>query len=156
MKNIRSVCALGDDDMGADDVNGNIVHLMRYTDSNGDEHMDGVFTLPADAFRDKAYLEWILAPKGHNEETADDFSDLMQQRFQERVQAPKMGFLTSIEAKQTGFANLTTDSQLDQSIEGDKNNTDSHLARLTELYGKEKLEQMPASDFYKLYKHHTA
>jgi len=52
-KNVRSVCSLGDDDLGADDVEGNIITLSSYTDSAGEHHADGVFRLPADAFRDK-------------------------------------------------------------------------------------------------------
>lgn len=156
IRDVRSICALGDDDMGADDVNGNIVHVAQYADSNGDVKQDGVFTLPADAFRDKQYLEWILAPKSAHEETADDFSDLMEQRFQERAQAPKMGFLSAIEARQTGFANISTDSATDQAIEDNEHQTEDNLARLTELYGKERLEQMKPAELYKLYRHHTS
>lgn len=62
VKSVRSVCALGDDDLGADDCEGNIIHVSHFVDSNGDHHNEGVFQLPADAFRDKEYMEWILAP----------------------------------------------------------------------------------------------
>jgi len=53
VKNVQSVCALGDDDMGADDVEGNIISISSFTDASGEHHANGVFRLPADAFRDK-------------------------------------------------------------------------------------------------------
>jgi hypothetical protein len=32
---VKSVCSLGDDDMGADDSDGNIVKVDRFTDAAG-------------------------------------------------------------------------------------------------------------------------
>jgi hypothetical protein len=77
MKNVQSVCSLGDDDLGADDCEGNIIHVTKFLDVAGDHHTGGVFQLPGDAFRDKEYMEWILAPKHEHETTATEFSDLM-------------------------------------------------------------------------------
>ena len=34
-KNVKSVCSLGADDMGADDVEGNIITVSSYTDASG-------------------------------------------------------------------------------------------------------------------------
>lgn len=84
-KYIRSICSLGDDDIGADDTETNVIYLKKYQDSNGEHQVDGVFKLPADAFRDKEFLEWILAPKSEDETTADDFTDLMRLKFNHRV-----------------------------------------------------------------------
>jgi hypothetical protein len=39
--------------MGADDVEGNIINVSSFTDASGEHHTNGVFRLPADAFRDK-------------------------------------------------------------------------------------------------------
>jgi hypothetical protein len=33
VKDIKSVCSVGDDDLGADDVDGNIVQVSEYTDA---------------------------------------------------------------------------------------------------------------------------
>lgn len=117
IKNVQSVCALGDDDMGADDCEGNIIHVSKYTDAEGNHHEQGVFTLPADAFRDKQFLEWILAPKHEDETTVDDFSDLMKQKFTQRVSLGKFNLLGALNAKATGLANVNLDKDLDVSIE---------------------------------------
>jgi len=53
VKNVKSVCSLGADDLGADDVEGNIISVSSYIDAQGEHHQNGVFRLPADAFRDK-------------------------------------------------------------------------------------------------------
>lgn len=60
---IVAVCSVGDDDLGADDVEGNILHIAKFVDSNGEHRTNGVFKLPADAYRDKPMMEWIMAPK---------------------------------------------------------------------------------------------
>ena len=74
-----ALCALGDDDLGADDVESNLLQIVKYTDSQ-DQHVSKPIslTLPADAFRDKHMMEWILAKKNPNETTNDDFTDLMK------------------------------------------------------------------------------
>lgn len=78
-KDIQSIVSVGEDDIGADDCEGNILWVKRYiNESDGVENTQGgQFTIPADAFRDKPMLDWIFANKGENEETADDFNDLM-------------------------------------------------------------------------------
>lgn len=53
IKDIHSVCSLGNDDLGADDCESNIISIKRYQNSAGEYLYDGVFRLPADAFRDK-------------------------------------------------------------------------------------------------------
>jgi len=81
-----------------------------------------VFTLPADAFRDKQFLEWILAPKHEDETTVDDFSDLMKQKFTQRVSLGKFNLLGALNAKATGLANVNLDKDLDVSIEANDSN----------------------------------
>ena len=74
-----SVCALGDDDMGADDSEGSILLAASYIDeSTGVSMQDGLFTVPADAFRDKITMEWILAHK-------DDASSETDAVFNEQI-----------------------------------------------------------------------
>ena len=38
IKNVQSVCSLGEDDMGADDCEGNIINVSHYVDAVGDHH----------------------------------------------------------------------------------------------------------------------
>jgi hypothetical protein len=107
---IMSVCSIGDDDMGADDVDSNILHVTKYTNSEGEVKQDGIYSLPADAYRDKQMMEWIMASKDQEgEATLDDFNDLMHQKFEGRVSAGGLNLLSSFNAKQTGFANTNSD-----------------------------------------------
>ena len=75
----KSICALGDDDIGADDTEANLLHVSEYLDeSTGVAMRDGLFTIPADAFRDKITMEWILAHK-------DDASSETDSVFNEQI-----------------------------------------------------------------------
>ena len=75
----KSICALGDDDIGADDTEANLLLASEYLDeSTGVAMRDGLFTIPADAFRDKITMEWILAHK-------DDASSETDSVFNEQI-----------------------------------------------------------------------
>ena len=72
----KSICSIGEDDLGADDAEGNILYASEYyQESDGTRHSDGMFTVPADAFRDKITMEWIFADKNTANETDALFSD---------------------------------------------------------------------------------
>jgi len=79
VKDVHSVVSLHNDDLGEDDLEGNIISVARYTDeSTGKEvTIPLTLTLSGDAFRDKAFLDWIIAEKGTDETTSDDFNDLL-------------------------------------------------------------------------------
>lgn len=56
--------------------------------------------LPADAFRDKQMMEWIFAYKSPVESTNDEFTDLLRERFEERVDHGKsISMLTAYQIK---------------------------------------------------------
>ena len=38
IKNVQSVCSLGEDDIGADDCEGNIINVSHFVDAAGDHH----------------------------------------------------------------------------------------------------------------------
>ena len=79
VKDTKSLCAVGNDDMGADDVDGNILELDSYIDeSTGEKHGHSVFALPADANRSKGALEWIFAHKDPEATTDESFGNLVQ------------------------------------------------------------------------------
>ena len=84
VRDVKSVMSLGDEDLGADDVEGNIIQVKSYiTEKDGVQHKNGTFAVPADAFRDKPFLEWIFAAKGEDEETVEDFNELMYYNFEQ-------------------------------------------------------------------------
>ena len=62
-KSIRSICSLGNDDFGEDNLEGNIVEVDEYlNEETGETERNAVFTLPADASRSRSALEWVLTP----------------------------------------------------------------------------------------------
>ena len=74
-KHTKSLCALGADDLGEDDTEANILYTSEYLDeSTGVAMKDGFFTIPADAWRDKITMEWIMAHKEENSETDAAFN----------------------------------------------------------------------------------
>jgi hypothetical protein len=44
-------------------------------------------------------MEWILAPKSSQETTADDFSDLMKEKFAHRVSSNNMNLIGAFHAR---------------------------------------------------------
>ena len=79
-----SICALGDDDIGADDTEANILMASEYLDeSTGVAMRNGFFIVPADAFRDKITMEWIMAHKDENSETDEVFNQQIMTRHME-------------------------------------------------------------------------
>lgn len=80
-KHTMSLCSVGDDDVGEEDAEGNVLFVGEYLDeSTGTLHRDGFFTVPADANRDKITMEWIFAQKNTASETDSLFNDLVAQR----------------------------------------------------------------------------
>ena len=74
-RHTKSICAVGEDDLGADDTEANILMASEFLDeSTGVAMRNGFFRVPADAFRDKITMEWILATKDENCETDADFN----------------------------------------------------------------------------------
>ena len=101
---MKSVVALGADDLGHDDLEMNLIEVSQWEcAASGEVCSDPTpFVLPADAFRDKNMLEWILSVKSADDTTHDDFNDLMVTRFE--ATEPIKG-LAALEVGSTGFAN---------------------------------------------------
>ncbi len=74
-KDVLSICSLGGDDLGVDNVDGNVISINRYFDKNNNVWINEqrALTLPGDAFRDRAFLDWVLADKSGESVIADDF-----------------------------------------------------------------------------------
>lgn len=79
---MQSVVSLGDDDLGEDNKDGNVISVDKYIiESTGEEvTQQTAFTLPGDAYRDKNYMDWLLSDKGGESDLVDDYQDLMHQR----------------------------------------------------------------------------
>ena len=89
--NIKGLVSLGEDDLGEEDVEANILLVQNYHDmSTGETVESGTFVLPADSYRDHKALDWILAPKNSEDSTIDLFNDLVQGEFNVRKDLPKM------------------------------------------------------------------
>ena len=121
----RSICALGEDDIGADDTEANIMHAAEYLDeSTGVAMQNGFFNIPADAFRDKITMEWILAHKDENSETDALFNQQIMQRHMEFASTGGITGLSKIEAEMTGFANYGGEDFINAQITANPEETD--------------------------------
>lgn len=74
--------------------------------------------MPADAFRDKPFLDWIYATKGEDEQTVEDFNDLMYQNF-EQIQAA--GGLRALDSSHQKIESSQTYGNADKLLEKDGN-----------------------------------
>lgn len=131
VKDVYAVCAVGQDDMGADDVESNVIAIERF--SAGDEHHTSpiCLTLPADAFRDKQMMEWIMAKKdASTETTVDDFTDMLREKFEDRCKKGGLNFLTSFHVRETGLAQFAKESEIEHQMLEDSSETDNNIRRL--------------------------
>jgi len=80
-KDIKSVVALGNDDLGEDNKDGNVLYVKRYFDKGLGKWVETerALSLPGDAFRDRKYLEWIISEKEGEGEVSEAYNDLLIQ-----------------------------------------------------------------------------
>lgn len=52
------------------------------------------FSLPADSYRDRAFMDWILSNKSGEEETTDDFNELLYRQHLQLTQKGVSGLAT--------------------------------------------------------------
>ena len=155
-KYTKSICALGEDDMGADDTEANILYAAEYLDEGtGVAMRNGFFKIPADAFRDKVTMEWILAHKDDESETDAMFNQQIMQRHFEYAQTGGITGIRKIEAEMTGFANYGGEDFINASIEAGSEQSDGVIRAMQKDYGQERLEQMSSTEFYRIYKDYT-
>ena len=146
-----SVAAVGNDDVGHDDCEGNVLHLAAYQDMDtGDLRKDLYVTVPADTFRDKKTLEWIYSQKDPDSKTDDLYNDLIAGSHSVDA-AKRLTGMRAMAVTQTGF------DQKDKAllIESMPEAADEHLTAMSEKYGQENLEAMKPADFYRLYKEYS-
>lgn len=75
VKDVQSIVALGNDDFGEDGNDGNVLSINRYFCKSKNAWIDQAraLTLPGDAFRDRYFLDWVLADKTGESELLADF-----------------------------------------------------------------------------------
>ena len=134
-QNTRSICALGADDLGADDAEGNVLEVLEYfNESTGQIEKNGLFMIPADAYRDKNTMEWIMAVKDVESETDMLYNDFVAQRHNEYAATGGLKGIRKLFVEQTGYANVGNENEIKLSLL--KNNTaDDTLIEMTHTYG---------------------
>jgi hypothetical protein len=104
VKDIQSIVALGDDSSGDDGNEGNVIRVRRHFDIENQRWVEEekALTLPGDAFRDRYFLDWILADKnGESGDLADDFQDLMLLQHEITTTQGKIGSFDVLAARDT-------------------------------------------------------
>ena len=152
----KSLAAVGDDDMGEDDCESNILHAAKFVDERtGKIESNGIFTVPADAYRDKTTMEWIYAIKSADSETDALYSQKMMDRHMDIASTGGITGLRKLTAESTGYANLGDENELNLQLKNNQNSADETLIAMSTEYGQDKLEQMKPSEFYRLYKDYS-
>lgn len=152
-KHTMSLCAVGGDDVGADDAEGNILQASEYLDESTNTRMrDGLFRLPADAHRDKTTMEWIMAVKESDSETDALFNEVIQNRHNRLASTGGISGLRRLTAESTGYATFGDEEELAMHLKHRSQDADATIEAMSDFYGQERLEKMKPSEFYRLYK----
>ena len=88
MQDCHDVFTMGNDDTGEEDVDSNVIQIYNFIDESGNVVNTDTFTLPADAWRDKETLEWVLSKKGDSEslDLLNSFNDMVSINFKSKVE----------------------------------------------------------------------
>lgn len=123
--------------MGADDCEANIIEVCKFTaDDNETVEERAYFTLPADAVRDKEFMDWFLAVKAeHSSETNDAFNDLICRRHELRR---GLG----------GVPVSVNDEYLPDDLKLLEGREDAVLRQLVDMHGKEYVESLSPQELF--------
>jgi len=119
VKDVHSIVALGDDASGEDGQDGNVLRVKRYYDKENARWVEEerALTLPGDSFRDRYFLDWILADKnGESGDLADDFQDLMLLQHELTTSKGKIGAFDVLAARDTVSLLNDSDAIIDAQI----------------------------------------
>lgn len=152
VSNVMALASLGNDDLGEDDLESNVVLVQNYHDvASGETVERGEFILPADSYRDVKALDWILAPKHAEDSTLDDFNDLVQSEFMVRRDMPKPT-TKELLLLNSAYDRSGSHSGLDERIDLDDPTVEDNLKQMREFYGEERMAKMTPEEFYLNYK----
>jgi hypothetical protein len=133
VRDIKSICAIGNDTFGEDGNDGNVLRIDRYFCKQGDKWVDSprALTIPADAFRDRYFLDWVLADKSGESELLNEFQDLMIKQNEMATSSGKIGAFDVIAARDE-FASITSnqDKVIDAQIQSNDPQVEKVLQRL--------------------------
>jgi hypothetical protein len=157
VKDVQSIVALGNDDLGYEGEDGNVLHIDRYLDKATGKWVNDAraLTLPGDSFRDRRFIDWVLADKKDESSLADDFQDLMIRIQNVERSTGKIGGLDLLAARDTVSIITDSDAMIDHQLKNNDPAVDSLLERLKEIYGADHLKSLTDSELYELYKRHS-
>lgn len=155
-KHTMSLCAVGADDMGEEDAEGNILYAKEYmTEADGERHQSGMFTVPADANRDKVTMEWIFAQKSETSKTDALFNQTIIARHLRLTETGGLTGLRKFTVEQTGYANFGDEAEIAAQLKDNPDSADDCLREMQDQFGQERLEKMAPTEFYRLYKDYS-
>lgn len=156
-KDVQSVVALGNDGLGVENQDGNVIVVKRFYCSYEGHWIEEqrALTLPGDAFRDRTFLDWILADKSGEGSLAADFQDLMIKQYDAATKGGKISNIDSIAARDSVTLLGDADVVVDAQIRAEDPTVDQVLSRLAGLYGADHLKSLSDREMYTLYKQHA-
>ena len=155
-KDVLSIVALGNDDFGEDGTDGNVLRLKRHFDGTQWVETERALTLPGDAFRDRYFLDWVLADKTGEGSLADDFQDLMVRQHELATTQGKIGQFDVLAARNTVTLLNDSDALIDAQIKRNDPQVDTILQNIANTYGAEHLKALSDRELYSLYKNHAS
>jgi hypothetical protein len=158
VKDIFSIVALGNDDFGEDGTDGNVLRIRRHYNVATSQWVETerALTLPGDAFRDRYFLDWILADKTDEGGLADDFQDLMIRQHEISTTQGKIGQFDVLAARNTVTLLNDSDSIIDAQIKRDDPQVENILQNIANKYGADHLKTLSDRELYSLYKNHAS
>lgn len=156
-RDIKSVVALGNDDLGEDNQDGNVLYIGRYFDQATNAWVDTerALTLPGDAFRDRRFLEWVISEKSGEGEVADAYNDLLMQLNEQATKSGKISQVELLVARDQASLLQNSDSVAEIQINRNDPVVDKTLDHLKSIYGEEHLKTITDRELYSLYKQHS-
>jgi len=157
VKDVMSIVALGNDDYGEDGTDGNVLRITRFFDVPKGQWVESerALTLPGDAFRDRYFLDWILADKTEEGSLADDFQDLMIRKHELATNQGKIGQFDVLAARNTVTLLNDSDALIDSQIRRNDPEVDAVLANIASIYGAEHLKSLSDRELYSFYNNLT-
>jgi hypothetical protein len=101
VRDIVSIVSLGGDDLGEENKDGNVLAINRYFCVAEGKWIEEprALSLPGDAFRDTAFIDWIISDKRDESELANDFQDLMMKKHEAAISNGKIGAFDVLAAR---------------------------------------------------------
>jgi hypothetical protein len=157
VRDIMSICSLGNDDLGVENQDGNVLEVKRFFCKTQGKWIEEAraFTLPGDAYRDRAFLDWIISDKSGEGELANDFQDLMLRQHELATNGGKVGNFDLLAARDAVTLLGDADAVVDAQLRNNDPAVDGVLQRLAGIYGSDYLKSLTDRELFQLYKSHS-